>query len=98
VPNAAEAIVAAQRQVGQLAGSCLVKEPLDFTAGFFFRSTVALLNLSSEDIGIALDLIEVVVGQLAPLLSDMALQLLPLPLECVLVHTGLLVSVADPEG
>src|SRR5204862_211204 len=51
---------------------------------------VALLELPVEELDIALDLVEVVVGELAPLLADLALDLHPLSLERIGVHSRLL--------
>ena len=56
--------------------------PLPFvnlTGGFFFGDAVAFLNLADELITLTAHLLQIVVGQLAPLLADTALELLPVP-------------------
>src|SRR5215472_602668 len=50
------------------------------------RVAVPLLEQTENLLGSALDLVEVVVGELAPLLLDLALHLGPLAFQHVLVH------------
>src|SRR4029450_8992980 len=54
------------------------------------RIAVALLEQSDHLLGPALGLVELVIGELAPLLLDLPLHLLPLAGRDVLVHDGLL--------
>ncbi len=65
-------------------------EALDFALGIVASLAVALLNGAYELVAAALDPVEVVIGQVAPLLLDLALDLVPLALEGRLVHAGLL--------
>src|SRR5262249_23507847 len=64
-------------------------EPIDLALRLVLSTAVALLDLPGQDLGVAVDLIEVVVGELTPLFADVALQLLPLSLEGFLVHRPL---------
>src|SRR5688572_27854741 len=59
---------------------------------------VALLELAGELVGVALDLVEVIVGQLAPLHLRFTFDLLPLALEDVRIHVALLLSCAGAEA
>ena len=54
--------------------------------------TVALLQLDLELLAAALDHVEVVVGELAPLLLGGALELLPVAFNPVPIHRHLLLS------
>src|SRR3972149_9206361 len=56
--------------------------------GLLLRVAVALLQQADQALGLALDSVEVVVRELAPLLLDEAPQLPPLALQDVLVHHG----------
>src|SRR6478735_799602 len=51
-----------------------------------FRVPVTLLKLADELLALSGDLVEVVVGQFAPLRLDFALHLMPLALQRVCVH------------
>src|SRR5262249_54065798 len=53
---------------------------------FLAIAAITLLDLPDEHFGMALCLIEVVVRELAPLLSDLTLQLRPLSLQRVTIH------------
>jgi hypothetical protein len=53
---------------------------------------MALLQLAQELITLAGDHVHVVVGQLAPLLANLALELLPVSLDTVFIH-GIFLSV-----
>ena len=59
--------------------------------GFVLGHAVALLDLAGELVAAAGDDIEVVVGQLAPLLLGLAGDLLPVAFDLVPVHVNLLV-------
>src|SRR6185437_10163376 len=61
-------------------------EFLRLLLGDFFRDAVVLLELSNELLAIAVDDIEVVVGDLAPSRLGFALILFPLPFQLVPVH------------
>ena len=61
-------------------------ERIDFVFGFFFGFAVAFLDLAFELLGSAVDGVEVVVGELAPLLLDFAFDLFPVAFELVAVH------------
>src|SRR4051794_32689927 len=49
---------------------------------------VALLDPAFELIAAAIDHVEIIVGQLSPLLLDLAFDLLPVPFDSVPVHLG----------
>src|SRR5262249_3840287 len=53
---------------------------------------------SEQLVGPTIDLVEIVVGELAPLLLDLALHLAPLPLQYVLVHSALLNGVSKASA
>ena len=66
-----------------------------------FRDTVAFLDAANELIALALDLIQLVVSQLAPLFLDLAFDLLPIPLYSIPRHFSVLLrtvalSPVDP--
>src|SRR5688572_2732404 len=63
---------------------------LDLLLGFVLLHAVALLDLAHELVAMAGHLVEFVVGELAPLLLDLALHLLPVTLNRVPVHFRLL--------
>src|SRR6202050_5928998 len=56
-----------------------------FLLGDFPGSTVVLLNLTDEDVASAFDYIQVVIGQLSPLLFDLSFVLLPLFFQLISV-------------
>src|SRR4029453_412491 len=64
----------------------LVEEVVDLALRLVLRAAIALLDLPGEDLRVAVNLVEVVVGELAPLLADPTLELLPLTLESFTVH------------
>src|SRR5262245_20429622 len=64
----------------------ILEEAVDFSLCLVLGAAVALLNLAGEDLGIAVNLIQIVVSELAPLLPDPALQLFPLSLQDLRVH------------
>lgn len=72
-----------QYLVGATAGRA---EGVDFFFGFLFGFAVAFLDFSFELLGFAVDGVEVVVGELAPLLLDFAFDLFPVAFELVAVH------------
>src|SRR5690606_25292546 len=59
---------------------------LDLTLGLVLGNAVTFLNLARELVALAGDDVEVVVGQLAPLLLDLALHLLPVTFDAVPIH------------
>ena len=63
-----------------------LEEAIDFGDGAVAIVSVAFLNQADELVRVALDLIELVVGQLAPLYFRFAFQLLPLAADDVRVH------------
>ena len=54
--------------------------------GLVLGHAVTLLDLASQIFRVAFGNIEIIVGQLAPLLLDAALELLPLALDSIFVH------------
>src|SRR5215471_1573906 len=70
-------------------GSVLVPltDPLvDLPFGLVASDAVAFLNFAHELLRLALDEVQIVIGQHAPLLANLALELVPLSLERILVH------------
>src|SRR6187551_2017441 len=63
---------------------------IKLTLGFVASNAVANLKLSDQLLGTPLNLIHIVIGELAPLFANLALQLHPLTLESVFVHRFLL--------
>src|SRR5262249_11455980 len=63
---------------------------LDLSLRFFAGDAVALLDPANQLLSTALDLIDVVIGQLAPALAHFPLELQPLAFENVFVHVCLL--------
>src|SRR5688572_19412002 len=59
-----------------------------------FRYAVALLNLACDSIAFAGDYVELVVRELAPLLFDLPLELLPVSFDPIPVHFDLLLGLA----
>src|SRR6185503_6701855 len=58
----------------------------DLALGFVLLDAVALLDLAHQLVAMAAHLIELVVGELAPLLLQLARHLLPVALNAVPVH------------
>src|SRR5688572_6510407 len=67
-------------------GSVIGEKAIHFLPRFFLAATVPFLELAGQDLGIALNLIEVVVRELAPLAANLPLQLEPFSLERIRVH------------
>src|SRR4029453_3190276 len=61
-------------------------ESRDLLLGFVFRDAVGFLNLAAQDFPLARDDVEVVVGEIAPLLAHVALELLPVAFDHIPVH------------
>src|ERR1043165_1882994 len=66
---------------------------VDFALRVLLRPSVALLEATDQLLRVALDSGNVIVGQLAPLLTYAALELCPLALQRVLVHRSLLCAL-----
>jgi len=65
----------------------LVRPPgIELSLGFVFRDAVPFLESAHQLLTPPLNLIEVVVGQLAPLLANPTLELRPLTFQRVLIH------------
>src|SRR5215471_19611953 len=67
----------------------------DLLFGLGSSHAVPLLNETHELLRLTLDDVQIVIGQLAPLLARLALELIPLSLERVFVHS-VLPSVGSP--
>src|SRR5436190_1044475 len=65
-----------------------LQELIQFLLRFFAVVAVALLELADQLLGFALDLSQIVVGELAPAGLDVALHLSPFALENVAVHVA----------
>jgi len=61
-------------------------EVADLPVRFVLRNPVFLLDLADELVALAADLLELVIGEIAPLLPDLALELLPVALDLIPVH------------
>lgn len=59
---------------------------VDLASRFVECDSVTLLDLADELFAASLYLVDVVVGQFAPLLANATFELRPLPLECFVVH------------
>src|SRR5690606_5492999 len=68
------------------AGSVARQPAVDVLLGVVLSFSVALLEASGEFRALALDYVEVIVGQLAPLLLNLALELLPVSFDLIPVH------------
>ncbi|HUA83842.1 MAG TPA: hypothetical protein VMB85_08275 [Bryobacteraceae bacterium] len=55
--------------------------------GFFPRDTVSFLKLPDQLIALAVNLIEVIVGQLTPLLFHRTFHLFPLSCDLIPIHS-----------
>ena len=69
-----------------LAGLGLFQPTLEYLFGLLAGVAILLLEQADELIGLAPRLVQVVVGEFAPLLSDLASHFLPLAFEYVPVH------------
>src|SRR5215204_3856626 len=65
-----------------------------FTSDLVLLIPVTLLDLAFELVAAAVDHVQVVIGELAPLLFDVALELLPVPFNPIPIHHRLLNSFA----
>src|SRR4029077_16701137 len=61
---------------------------VDFPAGPIFRVSVSLQESAFELVLLACDDIEIIIGQLAPLLLDLCLHFLPVAFNPIPVHRG----------
>jgi hypothetical protein len=61
---------------------------IDALFGFIFGDAISLLDLAYQLFASTLDLIEIIVRQISPLLFDLALELFPLTGHLVPVHAG----------
>src|SRR5262245_26866873 len=64
----------------------LVNSRFDLALGFVLRHAVALLKPAAELHALALDDVEVVAGELAPLLLNLAFELLPIAFDTIPIH------------
>jgi len=64
----------------------LLLEGVDLPFGFILLDAVPLLNRAGELVATTMNLTQIVVSELAPLLLDLALKLLPISLHSVPVH------------
>src|SRR5262249_212012 len=66
--------------------SDILQPGVDFLLSLVLGVTVTLLQTSSELLALALDDVEIVVGELAPLLLGLTLELLPVSLHAIPIH------------
>jgi hypothetical protein len=65
----------------------LTREPgIDFPLGFVLRLSVALLEFAGELLAIAVDYVEVITSQPAPLRLNVALELFPVTFDPIPIH------------
>jgi hypothetical protein len=65
-------------------------ESTQLSYGFVFTDTVRFLDLADELIALTGDLVQVVIGKLAPLFFDFSFVLLPVTCNRIPVHNNLL--------
>src|SRR5688572_32371811 len=66
-------------------------EPIvDLIPGLILRVAIALLNLAFELIALAVDLGQIIIGEFAPLLLDLAGELFPVTLDAIPIHENIL--------
>jgi hypothetical protein len=70
-------------------------EFLRLPLGFLFSQAVSLLELPSELLAVAFELLQVIIRELAPLLFDLALDLLPHASGPITIHNELLLSSCE---
>ena len=63
------------------ANSAARQPGINVLLGLFLRGAVALLKAASQFLALALDDVEIIVGQLAPLLLKLALELFPIAFD-----------------
>src|SRR5262245_44960488 len=61
-------------------------ESAHLTLGLVLREAILLLHLADELVALAVNDVELIVGQLAPLLLDLALELLPVAFDAIPIH------------
>src|SRR3954469_1506902 len=71
---------------------------VDVLANLVLGDAVPLLDLALKLVALAAHDIEIVVGQLAPLLLDLAFDLLPVSFDAIPIHENLLVAVPGPTA
>src|ERR1700737_2179280 len=82
------------RPIARALGSGQIAQPaVDLSLGFIALNTVALLNPADELGTFALDQIEIVIGELAPLLLHFAFYLFPISFQAIPVHGSLLLEL-----
>jgi hypothetical protein len=68
---------------------------VDLALGLVLRNAIALLETAGELLALALDHVEVVIGELAPLLLNLAFELLPVSFNAIPIHHSLLFCVFE---
>jgi hypothetical protein len=71
----------------------VLQPAVDFTLGLILLVAVALLQTAGELRALALDLVEIVIGQVRPFLLHLALELLPVAFDAIPIHLILLLCV-----
>src|SRR4029079_272033 len=64
----------------------LFQPGVDILPHVVFRNAVALLDESLQLVALAVDFVQIIVREIAPLLFDPALELFPVPLDTIPVH------------
>src|SRR6478736_1508065 len=75
-----------------------VRPVVDLPARFVLRAAILLLDLAHQLVALAADRVELVVGELAPLLLHLPAELLPIALDAIPVHGDSLQTFAILVG
>src|SRR5262249_52739512 len=88
IAELSRAATSSKREEARLTETCLhIADPaVDLLLGLVFGDAVALLDLADQLDAASFDCGEIVVSELAPLLLDLAAQLLPITFDTVPVH------------
>src|SRR5690554_4842158 len=65
------------------------QEFIDLSVSLILPDAVALLNFTLELLALAIDGLQVIIGQLAPMLLNISTKLLPISLDTIPIHGSL---------
>src|SRR5712691_3668976 len=86
------------RNIARRSSVGALEPSVDLALGFVLGNAVALLQAAGELGALALDHIEVIVGELSPLLPNLAFELLPVSFNAIPVHRSLLLLISKDGG